>query len=171
MQNLYQSRRPMMDYVFPTPYYRAILAVNVRVYDDEETGRTHVLCQLKNLTHEIHRIDESDLDENGKLLPAPYADGNPVPSKPVEPKFRTGKANPPGQLVRVRHTDSDEPDALVYCHVMTAAEFDVDAVKDAAARAAAPDDTFDVHKFMTILAETARVRCELVPSALEVLVP
>lgn len=88
MQHVFNSRRPMSDFIDVTPYYRRVLAVRVQVM--VENGYAKAICDLKNLTHSFLRLNPADVDSDGRLiLPAPnYPNGNPVP---VDPYARANK--------------------------------------------------------------------------------
>ena len=90
MNTLMKNQRGYLDcFTSAEPYYRRVLAVRVHVWLDEEFHSVRVECTLKDLTSSFSRINKADLDENGKLIPSPYKNGNPVPIDPYkkpEPK-------------------------------------------------------------------------------------
>lgn len=84
MSQLFQSQRGVGTYAYVEPYYRKLLAVNVKITPREYAGdRPHVTCELRDITANIHRIDPADFGENDQLKLPPYKDGNPVPANPA----------------------------------------------------------------------------------------
>lgn len=81
MTQLDRTRRGPDGFVFAEPYYRSILAVNVRVHDDGGS-RPAVECELRDVTTSFLRLDPADLDDDGKLILGPYSGGNPEPRDP-----------------------------------------------------------------------------------------
>lgn len=84
MSQLDRTRREPNGFVFAEPYYRSILAINVRVHDEGHT-KPLVECELRDVTTSFLRLDPADLDDDGKLVLGPYPDGNPEPRDPRRP--------------------------------------------------------------------------------------
>ena len=81
LSRLLGTKRGGLDpYVYPEHVYRAILAVRVQIVNDAP-GPAKVVCTLKDITNAIIKVDPADLDADGKPLPIPYENGNPVPTK------------------------------------------------------------------------------------------
>lgn len=64
--------------------YRRVLACHVHVYPNKYTHTPVIDCELRNITDSLHKNNPADLDENEKLLHAPFPDGNPIP-QPLYP--------------------------------------------------------------------------------------
>jgi len=71
MNRLQNTMRPGSPYIYPSHYYRRILAVQVKTTIQAPYGgalqpnQTHVEVVLKNITHSLTRIEKSDLTEIG----------------------------------------------------------------------------------------------------------
>lgn len=78
MSRLLDTRRGPADYVYPDHVYRRILAIRVQITPGENRFSADVRFTLRDLTHEIIRIDPADLTEEGRIreTPLPQAQEN-----------------------------------------------------------------------------------------------
>lgn len=65
MNQLLRTRHELMGYVFPTPYYRRVLAVRCVVSGKRAT------CELKEISGSLVRIDDEDLDDRRQVVYRP----------------------------------------------------------------------------------------------------
>lgn len=65
MNQLVRTRHELMGYVFPTPYYRRVLAVRCVVSGNRAT------CELKEISGSLVRIDDGDLDDRRQVVYRP----------------------------------------------------------------------------------------------------
>ena len=123
MSQLEKTTNNVYSYCHAEPYYRAVLAVNVKVKSPEtsQTHRPHVTCELRDITTHFLTIDPADKDADGHLLTIPYANGNPIPAEPhtirvdnarehVIAVHERGSKTTPSKLTLIRVMTPDDVD-------------------------------------------------------------